>query len=62
MSVFKPRIPGVGSDRSANCATTTALTRVIYIWRKRLVPLAQILRLKYAKLGGTKALLSWRAY
>ena len=25
MSGFEPRISGVGSDRSANCATTTAL-------------------------------------
>ena len=25
MSGFKPRIPGVGSDRSANCPATTAL-------------------------------------
>ena len=30
MSGFEPRISGVGSDHSTNCATTTANSRVFF--------------------------------
>ena len=32
MTGFEPGFSGIGSDRSANCATTTTLGKSVYIW------------------------------
>ena len=47
MSGFEPRISGVGSNRSANCATTTALKEpreFAFIEKGRFVPFNNVQR------------------